>query len=56
MQVVREKYSNAQPGPEQQILFESDEITLNIPMKGTELNGWKIIPLKPPVVSLYGGL
>ncbi len=54
MQVIRKEFKkiNAQPGPEQQILFESDKISLNIPMDGTKINGWKIIPLKPPVVSL----
>ena len=38
---------------DQQIEFESDRITLDIPITGviTENKGWKIIPLFSPVVS-----
>ena len=38
--------------PELKVDFESDRITLDIPLKGTDiLSGWKIIPLTPPLVS-----
>lgn len=50
MQDVREKYS-AHSDRGKQIQFESDKIELNIPMEGTVVNGWKIIPLKTPEVS-----
>jgi hypothetical protein len=52
MQGVREKYNNAHSDRGKQILFESDKIELNIPAEGTEVNGWKIIPLKTPEVTL----
>lgn len=31
--------------------FESDSITLDIPLEGISVRGWKIEPLTPPVVS-----
>ena len=39
---------------DQQIEFESDRISLDIPMTGvvTQNRGWKILPLNPPVVCL----
>lgn len=43
---------NAQRSLAHVVEFESDRITLDIPMEGTgDLNGWKIIPLTRPVVS-----
>ena len=50
---MRKRYENAHPGPEQSIQFESDEISLNIPMEGKDIpnTGWKLVPLKQPVVS-----
>ena len=52
MQNVREKYKDAHSDRGKQIQFESDKIKLNIPTDGTVVNGWKIIPLKTPEVSL----
>ena len=51
--VIGDKYNKegALPGPHQLVEFESDMITLDIPTKGTTINGWKIIPLIRPVVS-----
>ena len=35
--------------------FESDEVTLDIPLEGISIKGWKITPLMRPVVSSYVG-
>ena len=41
-------------GPEQTIEFESNQIKLDIPTEGIELqNGWKVTPILNPVVSIY---
>ena len=54
LQVVKKEYSpqrGAHEGPEYRIEFESDRITLDIPIEGIVLpEGWKIIPLITPVV------
>ena len=42
---------NALPGPDQNVEFESDMISLDIPMEGLSIKGWKITPLIRPVVS-----
>ena len=49
---MREEYKRkgAIHGPYQLVEFESEEIILDIPPEGTSSNGWKIIPLVPPVV------
>lgn len=51
--MVNEEYKRkgARPGPHQVIEFESDMITLDIPMEGITTDGWKITPLMRPVVS-----
>ena len=41
----------ARLGSNQTIEFESDVITLDIPLEGTTINGWIITPLIRPVVS-----
>ena len=41
----------AKPGLHQPLEFESDSITLDIPLEGITINGWIIIPLMRPVVS-----
>ena len=53
MQVIEKEYikKRAHSGPEQNIEFESDMITLDIPLKGRTIKGWKITPLIRPVVS-----
>ena len=38
-------------GLHQLVDFESDTITLDIPMKGISISGWTITPLIRPVVS-----
>ena len=39
-------------GPHQEVMFEGDKITLDIPKEGIELeNGWTIIPDIYPAVS-----
>ena len=41
-------------GPEQTIEFESNQIKLDIPTEGIELeNGWKVTPILNPVVSIF---
>ena len=41
-------------GPEQTIEFESNQIKLDIPIEGIELeNGWKVTPILNPVVSVF---
>ena len=51
--VVKEKYERGRAihGPHQPLEFESNAITLNIPMDGKAISGWKITPLIRPVVS-----
>ena len=46
---------NATPGPNQEIEFEADAITLDIPERGGVTKGsWKILPLfKPQVFMPY---
>ena len=52
-QAAEQKYKQGSLGLEQHIDFESNEIKLDIPMEGTELNeGWKITPMAVPVVSI----
>ena len=50
---MREEYEKkgAVLGLHQPVDFESDMITLDIPMEGVSISGWKIIPLVHPVVS-----
>ena len=51
---MKEEYSQALPGPDQPVEFESDEIKLDIPEDGISLQGgWMITPLASPVVSVY---
>ena len=38
-------------GVHQLIEFEADAISLDIPMDGLSIQGWKITPLMRPVVS-----
>lgn len=55
-QIVKEDYSNmgVEPHSEMVIEFESDRITVNIPMAGIVIEGgWRIRPLAPPVVRYY---
>ena len=47
------KKEGARPGADQNIEFESEMITLNVPIKGKRINGWKITPLIRPVVSVH---
>ena len=51
--VIGDKYNKegVLPGPHQPVEFEKDMITLDIPVEGTTLKGWKITPLVRPVVS-----
>ena len=40
-------------GPDQPVEFEADQIRLDIPPKGIVLEeGWKLVPLIAPVVSI----
>ena len=59
MQIVQEKYNQEKQvfiGPEQPIQFEAAEIKLDIPKEGTILKeGWKLLPLTAPVVSVIDG-
>ena len=41
-------------GHHQLVEFESDSITLDIPMEGLTVKGWKITPLIRPRVSHRG--
>ena len=52
-QVVKEKYKdeNAVRGVFQLVEFDSDAITLDIPIDGVCINGWKITPQMYPMVS-----
>ena len=56
MQVVKEEYKDGKAvlGLRQLVEFESDTISLDIPMEGITDKGWKITPLIRPVVSSCG--
>jgi hypothetical protein len=51
---VKEEYGNSKAllGLHQVVEFESDAVTLDIPMEGITAKGWSITPLIRPVVSL----
>ena len=53
VKVVKEEYEreSAVRGLHQPLEFESNAITLDIPMEGISICGWKITPLIRPVVS-----
>ena len=55
LQAVDAKYTEvaARLGPDQEVTFEQDQITLDIPKEGLVLqNGWTITPHTYPGVSL----
>ena len=54
--MVRNEYDKkgAILGLHQPLEFEADTITLDIPMEGVAIKGWKITPLIPPLVSSCG--
>ena len=55
LQAVDTNYTNAgaKAGPSQVVMFEGDEITLDIAVEGVALgNGWTITPYTHPGVSL----
>ena len=52
LQVTQRVYEK-KPDAELIVEFERDRITLDVPMEGISIpNGWKILPITPPVVSL----
>ena len=54
IQAVKEEYKekDAQFDLDRTFFFESDNITIDIPLKGINIEGgWKIMPLTNPVVS-----
>ena len=54
LQTVDAKYAEvaASVGPDQEVMFEEEQITLDIPKKGLVLeNGWTITPHTYPAVS-----
>lgn len=54
LQAIDANYIAAIDGPDQEVIFEGEEITLDIPKEGILLeNGWKITPYAHPGVSLY---
>ena len=56
LQAVDTNYTNAaaKAGPNQVVMFEEDEIKLDIAAEGVELkNGWTITPYTHPGVSYY---
>lgn len=55
MQAAKEEYKEKDLEPDIELIieFESDRITLDIPLEGISLDGgWNIRPLTQPVVSL----
>ena len=56
MQVVKQEYKDEKAvlGLHQLVEFESDAISLDIPLEGITIKGWKITPLIRPVVSSRG--
>ena len=51
-QHVESRYSGltAEPGPDLEVEFEDEQISLSIPEDG--INGWDIYPLIPPKVCI----
>ena len=56
VKAIEDEYSKkgVLPGPHQVVEFEADTISLDIPMEGITIKGWKITPLMRPVVSSCG--
>ena len=55
LQAIDAKYAEvaARVGPDQEVMFEEEQITLDIPKKGLVLeSGWTITPHTYPGVSL----
>ena len=54
VQKLKKEYKHDQKIADEQITFESesDSITLDIPMKGENIDGWKLIPLTYPKVAV----
>ena len=53
LQATNAKYAEAAVGSEQEVMFEGDEIQLDIAAEGVVLeNGWTITPFTHPGVSL----
>ena len=55
LQAIHAKYTEvaARVGPDQEVMFENDQITLDIPKEGVALeSGWTITPHTYPGVSL----
>ena len=58
LQAIDVKYTKAAAivGPDQEVIFEGEEITLNIPKEGVSSeSGWKITLYTHPGVSLLFG-
>ena len=53
-QAVKKEYRNAILGVCQVVEFEAEAISLDIPMEGKSIKGWKITPLRYPMVSSCG--
>ena len=55
LQVINQNYKEkgAIEGPDQDIEFEEDRITMDIPEEGFLTSGWTITALTPPMVSSY---
>ena len=53
VQELKKEYKHDQKIADEEITFESesDSITLDIPMKGENISGWKLIPLTYPKVG-----
>ena len=51
---MKEYYSKREAvcGSTQEIEFEDDKVSLNIPLDGVVKGGWKIVPLIHPTVCL----
>ena len=52
-QAIQERYSDLDiiSGPDFEVQFKEDIISLEIPEDGLQSNGWEIRPLVPPAVS-----
>ena len=52
-QDLLEQYSDAIPGPDMRIIFESKQISLEVPFDLAEFKNWEITPLKALQVLAY---
>jgi len=52
VQGISKQLRGAEVGADIELEFESDRVSLEIPLQGMTKKGWFIVPLVPPVVCM----